>query len=391
MGSVYPRGTRLWIKFKNSDGKWVQERSGYFVGDEALARIALRHVEDRVAAGLRFFKGGKGRVTVADFAGDWIKKREALGILTWMNDEARLRLHALPLLGKMPIDEVRPRHLIEVIHELRRRGRLAPRTIHHVYGTLHVMFGDAVIAELIPATPCVLKRGQLGKKEDKHPEWRANAIFTRDELELLISSESIPSDRQLVYALAGLAGLRSGELVSLRWRHYDADARPLGRLVVAHSHERESTKSGRTREVPVHPTLAAMLAEWKLGGSKELMERRPELDDLIIPSRLKVMRRGHHTRNKLLDDLKRLNLRRRRVHDLRRTFITLARVDGARADILERVSHGPRGNIVDLYTSLPWESLCVEVAKLRVARRAGTLLSFRVLPQYAEASGSGAI
>ncbi len=379
MGSVYPRGTRLWIKFKDSSGKWVQKKTEYALGDEAFARKALKHVEERVAAGIRFLHGGSERVTVSDFAADWLKKREALGIRTWDDDAARLRLHALPLLGKMPIDEVRPRHLIEVIHELRSRGKLAPRTVHHVYGTLHVMFGDAVIAELIDATPCVLKRAQLGKKEDKNPEWRANAIFTRQELETLLSSESVPADRQLVYGLAGLAGLRAGELIALRWRHYDQDAQPLGRLVIAHSHDRESTKSGRSREVPVHPTLAAMLATWKLSGWQQIMAQQPEPDDLIIPSRLKQMRRGHHTRNKLHDDLRRLGLRVRRVHDLRRTFITLARVDGASADILERVSHGPRGNIVDLYTSLPWESLCTEVAKLRVERRGGAVLSLTVL------------
>jgi hypothetical protein len=36
---------------------------------------------------------------------------------------------------------------------------------------------------------------------------------------------------------------------------------------------------------------------------------------------------------------------------LRRTFITLAQVDGARKDILEAISHGPRGDIVSVYTT----------------------------------------
>jgi hypothetical protein len=57
----------------------------------------------------------------------------------------------------------------------------------------------------------------------------------------------------------------------------------------------------------------------------------------------------------------------RRAHDLRRTFITLCRADGARADLLEMVTHAPRGNIINIYTSMPWENLCAEVAKLRIA------------------------
>ena len=66
------------------------------------------------------------------------------------------------------------------------------------------------------------------------------------------------------------------------------------------------------------------------------------------------------------EDLERLGLRKRRQHDLRRTFVTLARSDGARKDILEQIFHGPRGDIMDMYTTLPWRVLCDEVSKLRV-------------------------
>ncbi len=88
----------------------------------------------------------------------------------------------------------------------------------------------------------------------------------------------------MLYGLAGLAGLRIGEVAGLRWRHYDAASEPLGRLVIAHSHDRETTKTGRIRQVPVHPTLAALLAGWKLRGWAELIGRHPLPDDLIIPS-----------------------------------------------------------------------------------------------------------
>ena len=53
-------------------------------------------------------------------------------------------------------------------------------------------------------------------------------VFTRDELECMISSPLIPWDRQIMYGLEGLAGLRHGEAAGLRWRNYDAVAQPLG-------------------------------------------------------------------------------------------------------------------------------------------------------------------
>jgi hypothetical protein len=78
------------------------------------------------------------------------------------------------------------------------------------------------------------------------------------------------------------------------------------------------------------------------------------------------MRDKNYTRRRMVDDLKALEMRHRRGHDLRRTFITLARQDGARPDLLEMCTHAPRGNIMNLYTSMPWEALCAEVAKLQV-------------------------
>ena len=47
-------------------------------------------------------------------------------------------------------------------------------------------------------------------------------------------------------------------------------------------------------------------------------------------------------------------------------MISLARADGASKDVLETVTHGARGDIVDSYTTLPWANVCHEVAKLRV-------------------------
>ncbi|HEY1548161.1 MAG TPA: hypothetical protein VGG28_10085 [Kofleriaceae bacterium] len=41
------------------------------------------------------------------------------------------------------------------------------------------------------------------------------------------------------------------------------------------------------------------------------------------------------------EDLKRLHMAKRRQHDARRTFISIARADGARPDILRWATHGP--------------------------------------------------
>src|SRR5258708_1719425 len=119
-----------------------------------------------------------------------------------------------------------------------------------------------------------------------------------------------------------------------------------------------------------------MVATWRLAGFRTLMGRAPTDDDLVIPSSTGRHRNSNYSLRCFHDDLERIGIRARRQHDLRRTFISLARSDGARKDVLEWVTHGPRGNIVDLYTTLPWELLCEEVSKLRIDLRMGKVIAF---------------
>jgi integrase len=264
-----------------------------------------------------------------------------------------------------------------------RLGARAARSAHGAVYLRHAAHDvrDAIADELLDTNPCVLKRGELPKKIDKNPLWRPGAVFTKQEVEAAISDERIPLDRRVVYALLFLGGLRFGEAAALRWRSYQDDARPLGRFLVAASYNtkkrvEKSVKIERAREVPVHPTLAKVLAAWKLSGWASVMGRRPTSDDLLIPSRRGTNRNSNHGLRRFHEDLARLGIRARRQHDLRRTFISLARSDGARKDVLEWVTHGPRGDIVDLYTTLPWELLCDEVAKLQMELRSGKVIAF---------------
>ena len=186
------------------------------------------------------------------------------------DDETRLNLHVLPRIGTMLLEEVRPRHIRELMLKLRADGKLAPRTIHHVFHTAKALFHHAVADELLDVNPCVLPKGVLPKKVDKNPAWRATAIYTREEVEQLISDTRITEDRRVLYALKALAGLRHSEAAELTWRQYDTELEPLGALSL------ERTKTQVPRQVPVHPTLARVLAEWNspAGSARSAARRR---------------------------------------------------------------------------------------------------------------------
>jgi integrase len=370
----------------------MRRRRGHTNNDRLGLASALRLRQlllaqfSRAAAVANFGKAALGPLTVKRYLASWIEDRRLRKVASAGDDETRLKRHALPELGELVLSEVRPSHIRTLVRSLKAkvgqgRAQLAPRTARHVYGVLHRMFEDALADELIESNPCAIKRGELAAKIDKDPTWRSGAVFTREEVEQLISDERVPEDRRVFYAIAFLGGLRTGEVSALRFRAYDASLEPLGRLLVAASFDtrtrlEKSVKTGNPREVPVHPTLARVLAGWKLGGWQRMMGRAPRPDDVLVPKQDGQNRDAHFVLYWFRHDCEVLGLRRRRQYDSRRTFISLAQADGARKDILRWITHGPEGDIVSLYTTLPWASLCGEVAKLRIELREGRLLEF---------------
>lgn len=328
MGTIYAKRGTLYVGYKGIAGNWTYGATEFKVRQEAQARKFLDTVERRVKAALEMAAATLGPVTVNRYAERWIKDRRDRRIGSARDDETRLRRHALPQLGELVLAKVRPSHLRALIRSLKAkvgqdRKQLALRTVRHVYGVLHRMFEDAVADELIASNPCAIKRGELPAKIDKDPTWRSSAVFTREEVERLISDEEIPEERRVLYALLFLTGMGIGEVAALRWRAYANSSKPLGRLLVATSFNRKkkaekSVKTDRPREVPVHPTLAKVLAGWKLSGWQKLMARAPNADDLLI-----CTADGNHLKDNLVydafqRDLGLTGLRARRVHDARR-------------------------------------------------------------------------
>ncbi len=282
MGSVYPRHNSLWLKYRNRDGNWRCQSSGFKVGDERKARGLLLRLENLVKSGADIVKDGP--MTVQRWSELWIEDRRAKGVVVVGDYESRLKNHILPMIGLLKLRDVLPFHIEEMVRSLRRKS-LAPRTVRHIYFQTHGMFEKAVRKGHMLTNPCNLDEDDLPEKMDKDPEWRATAIYARAEVEQIISDTRIPPDRRMLDALLFLAGIRFGEAAALRWHHYDAKAEHLGRLTIAKSYNtklkvEKSVKTKVPRAVPVHPVLASLLAEWKLGAWARLMGRDPHAEEV---------------------------------------------------------------------------------------------------------------
>lgn len=319
--------------------------------------------------------------TVRDLASDWLTElldkqkpaAEAYG--------SHLRNRIIPAFGDMNIRDLKPRHLRAWVTSLRQETTLAPRSIRGHYATLRALCSYALREELLEHTPCSLRGDDLPPNVDRDPNWRASAVFERQEVEQILGVQESPTgfvaDQRwrVVYALGLLAGLRVGEISALTVGDWHRMKKPLSELRVsksyrAHTKRLRGTKTGAVLSVPVHPALQGMLQDWVDNGWQSTFGRAPGADDLLIPGRSRQGAPRHlrqqEVRRQFGRDLVRMGLRDRRFHDTRKTFISLVQADGAVREIVRRATHARKKEVYDGYTEVDWAQLCGEVAKLKV-------------------------
>src|SRR5438046_623102 len=115
MGSIFVRGSRLWLRYKTASGKWVNKSSKLAVGQERRARILLQKTEDRIAATVEAGGSDPEPLTVARYCERWVEQRNTA---TKADDAARIRRHVAPVIGRMLLTEVRSRDVKGLVDHL---------------------------------------------------------------------------------------------------------------------------------------------------------------------------------------------------------------------------------------------------------------------------------
>lgn len=343
----------------------------------------------RGASTTRDKRGERDKVlTLRDYVGPWCDDREARGIGSAQTDRTRLEQYILcakvdgdQLLGDLPIEDIRPYHARNLIRGLRARtgeDRLAPRTIKHIYRLLHNVFTSAVVEERIISNPIKVEKSELPKMVDADREWRINATYLVLEVELLISSPLLPPERRVLYALKAIAGMRHGEAAALCWRHIDYTYEPLAKVNIVQAYDSidrvvKETKSEEVRAVPLHPTLAMILAAWKEHW-EHVYGRKPTPDDFVAPTRTMQPVNAADLGHAMHDDLDALGLRKeagktrkRGGHDLRSWYKTRTVEDGGDSLIVRRTTHAPPKDVNGGYERFTWATICREVSKLKIS------------------------
>ena len=236
---VYPTGGKVYIaQARGPEGpkRVTVGRHGVLNADEARQRAAL--IVTRIKAGedpvpLPLAARAKGGPTVADLATRYLEDHVDVRLEPRTRTKLRgvLRRHILPALGRLPVEAVERRQVVELHRGLSDRPVAANRAVK----TLAHMYRLGEGWGLVPAgcNPC----RSIGKYPERGRErFLTDAEFTRlgRALDEAVDTGTVPPMAAAAIRLLMLTGCRKGEVLALRWADVDLDAGEL-RLAEAKS------------------------------------------------------------------------------------------------------------------------------------------------------------
>jgi integrase len=283
-GKVYKRG-RLWSV------RWTEEGARCYSGGY-LTEEAANQVRAVIALNLQAGRPGLERIrpeskpeplpTFGALVGEWLDDRKAQGRRSVDDDRRRWNRHLAPLLAhRRPDASIDIGFLDRMITDLRSppvgsldpRGRpkkvLSPGTTQRIVHLLSAFYGWLGKHQGVPNNPVRALKGDGDIRDllrSTHDPKRVPFLKRKEDVAALF--QALPRSINIVYALGALAGLRPGEAVALEWEAVDFDAG----LILVRRQLREGRlgvpKSGKEREVPIVPSLSAVLKAWRKQNPK---------------------------------------------------------------------------------------------------------------------------
>ncbi len=229
--------------------------------------------------------------------------------------EGDLRNHLAPFFGSKSLAKITPEDVERYIRH--KQKTLAIKTVRNHVNTLHSIFDIGIRKGWCLSNPVKLAdRPQIRRTETRI------RFLDQPKLDRLIAGafpeDALGSVERALYLTAAMTGLRQGELLGLRWRDVDFNAR---RVRVVSPYVRgefaDPKSEGSGRSVPMATLVAKELAELRLrsfySADDELVFAHPETGNPM--DRSKLTRR-------FAAALERAGLPKVTFHELRHTFGT---------------------------------------------------------------------
>jgi integrase len=164
------------------------------------------------------------QLKVERYLQEWLQSTQpSIRPSIWRRYEQLLRLHAIPILGTLPLTRLEPRHVQRLYTDCLAQG-LAPATVRQLHAMLRRALGQATKWGTVARNVAALASPPRVKRHEIQP---LSATQARTFL------DAAQGDRfEALYVLALTTGMGLGELLGLRWRDVDLAA---GMLQVHHT------------------------------------------------------------------------------------------------------------------------------------------------------------
>ena len=318
---------------------------------EAMHRIQLEKLDGTFIE--------PSRITTGEYLTHWVETIAGQGAIrptTAKTYDVAVRVHIVPRLGRVPLQELTRKLIRELYATLRARGRarghgsLSVKSVHNVHLAFHRALEDAIDDGLLRSNPAT-RAHRVSPPRHEIRCWSPSELH-----HFLAVVEDDPNFA--LWRLAAFSGMRRGELLGLRWRDIDLDRsvvrvqRQLIRNGAAVGFGEPKTRAGRRSIFLDCATIEALRAH---RVSQEDLQRtmgnryRAELD-LVFAARDGRPRDPDAVTHQFVRRAMREGLPRIRFHDLRHTHASIALGASVHPKVVqERLGHASVKLTLDTY------------------------------------------
>jgi len=355
-GFARKRGGTWTAYFYVNDGVKRRQRSKAGFRTKAAA---LGYLNETIAALQKGELVEPIKVTFGDYLLErWLSTVEhQLRPSTWDSYHRMIRLHVVPTLGAIPLQQLTAEHFDRLYARLLNSGRLrdgtglSPKTVRYLHNTLRKALHDAERKQLVTrnvaqaADPPKVRQG--GNREMK--TWTAEQL--RD---FLLATEG--HRMYVAFVLAATTGMRRGEVLGVRWQDVDLVARRLAvrqtvlTLNYAVSFGTPKTARGRRLIALDGSTVAVLQAHRRRQLEERAVAEAYHDHDLVLARPDGEPVHPDYFSQCFDRTVARLGMPRIRLHDLRHTHATLGLAAGLQPKVIsDRLGHATVAFTQDIY------------------------------------------
>lgn len=310
-----------------------------------------------------------GNMTVNAWFDYWIDniKGDTIRPNTRRNYTERFERNIKGCIGNMLLSDVKPMHCQNVLNQM--KDDYKSSTIYQTRITLYCMFSDAVENEVILKNP-VTKQGckcNFGKEPKK-----VRALTLDEQKKFLEVAKNSSNYNQFAFILQ--TGLRTGELIGLKWSDIDFDKKVMHiqrsmeyRYSVGEWKIGEPKSKSGYRDVPLTEEAITILKNQK-EKLKSIKIINIQFKDFVF-----LCRKGEPTKNSAYDSTlfklcDKAGIDRFSMHVLRHTYATRAIEGGIRPKTLQMIlGHSNVGITMNLYVHVTEDEKVKEVERIEKA------------------------